>query len=125
MIVREFANDRSDATISAVLPDCADEPPTAWDFMSGAARGFAPPKNDPDTLLLWAGVSVYDQRLYARYRAVERPRLGRFIAEIHIPGDAPVRIERTGRSHGHYTVWGEPEILLGYVTDVRPAVEGR
>jgi hypothetical protein len=101
------------------------DPPTAWDFMSGAARGFPPPNDDPNTLRLWEGVSLYDQRRYARYRATERPRLGRFIAEVHIPVDAPIRIERTGRSHGHYTAWGDPEILLGYVTEVRPAVEER
>jgi hypothetical protein len=100
-------------------------PPTAWDFTSGAGRGFAPPNDDPDTLRLWEGVSVYDQRRYARYRANERPRLGRFIAELRVPMDAPIRIERTGRSHGHYTVWGDAESLLGYVVDVRPADENQ
>ena len=100
-------------------------PPTAWDFMSGAARGFAPPGDDPNTLRLWEGISFFDQRRYARYRATERPQLGRFIAELQIPVDAPIRIERTGRSHGHYTAWGDPGTLLDYVTEVRPVVEIR
>ena len=98
----------------------ADPPPVA-DLTSAAALGKLPPDDDPETLRLWDGISVYDTVLRAMAKSRRYPWLGRFIAGIEIPDEAPVRIERTTKSRGHYTVWAEPEQLLAYVAEVLPA----
>jgi hypothetical protein len=48
------------------------------------------------------------------------PNLGTHIAVLHIPDDAPVRVERT-RGPGHFTVWADPAVLLSYVIAVTAA----
>jgi hypothetical protein len=99
------------------------DPPTAWDFMSNMARGFPPPSEDVEIVRLWTGISVYDQRRYARKVALRAPRLGAFVAELSIPDDAAIRSERMTKSHGHYTLWGDLAAILACVVDVRPASE--
>ena len=96
------------------------DPPTGWDFMSNEARGFRPPSRDPETVRLWAGISVYDQRRYARKVAQRAPRLGAFLAELRIPETGAIDFERTTKSHGHYTLWGDPARMLTCVVDVKP-----
>ncbi|MGH2560337.1 MAG: hypothetical protein ACRDJH_14845 [Thermomicrobiales bacterium] len=96
------------------------DPPTAWDFTSNAAKGLPVRRGDPTTRRLWEGVSVYDQRRYARRMALRAPHLGHFLAELHLPADAPILAERTTKSHGHYTLWGDPAFLLGCVVDIMP-----
>jgi hypothetical protein len=46
------------------------------------------------------------------------PYLGLFIAELRVPMNGPITWERTTRSFGHYTFWGDPDTLLACVTDV-------
>jgi len=42
--------------------------------------------------------------------------LGTHLAELIIPEEATIRIERTfAKQPGHHTVWGNPDELLGYV----------
>lgn len=49
------------------------------------------------------------------------PWLGVFIAVLAIPDDdETITFERTGKSRVHYTFWGEPSKLLGYVVRVVP-----
>jgi len=43
------------------------------------------------------------------------PRLGAYVARLEIP--AGVRVEPT-LWLGHYTVWADPDDLLGWVTEV-------
>lgn len=43
-----------------------------------------------------------------------------FIAVIVLPDGCNIRYERTGKTRGHHTVWGDPEELLGYVSHVEP-----
>ena len=93
-------------------------PPTRFDFTSHAERGKRARDDSPETLRLWAGISVYDTRRRARKTALMFPSLGPFIAELLIPMNGPIVWERTTRSFGHYTLWGEPDVLLACVTDV-------
>jgi hypothetical protein len=67
------------------------------------------------------GISLYNTIQQARNLAARTPNLGGgFIAEFRIPDDAPVTIERTGIQRGHHTLWGSPDVLLGYVSRVFP-----
>lgn len=92
-------------------------PPADWDFLWFAALGRAlPPGVRPERLC--EGISMFDSEERARRTARARPHIGRFIARVELPADAPVAVERTGSSGGHYTVWGEAAALRGYVRAV-------
>lgn len=95
-------------------------PPTDEQFASLEAQGRSPPPDDPDAAHRWDGISAYDSAKAARRLAQNRSRLGRFVAELRIPEAAPVRCEKTG-GPGHYTRWGEADMLLGCVVSVTPA----
>lgn len=41
-----------------------------------------------------------------------------YLAEIELPDGCSIRCEQTGRKVTHYTIWGEPEVLLTYVRHV-------
>lgn len=100
----------------------ATDPPTLDDFTANQAKGKAPPNDDPLTLWVWDGISVYATYAQARRKARDFPRLGRYISKLEIPEGAPLRVERTfRRSPGHHTVWGEPATLLRYLVAVVPA----
>jgi hypothetical protein len=93
--------------------------PTIADFTSNQARGLPAP-DDPDRRRLWDGLSCYNTETQARRNALKRPSLGRYIAELQIPEDGPVRYERTPVSAGHHTLWGDAVVLLRYVASVSP-----
>lgn len=95
-------------------------PPTREDMLSYQALGIPLRVSAPETLRESRGISLYNTLQQARSQAVrlQRPE-HRFIAELQIPGDAPVTIERTGR-RGHQTLWGSPDGILGYITRVGP-----
>jgi hypothetical protein len=98
-------------------------PPSVADFLSDKARGKARP-TDPARRDLYEGLSVYATLAQAWRKARDLPVLGGYVAELRIPDDALVRVERTLRSsRGHHTLWGEPEDLLRFVVAVF-AVEG-
>ncbi len=98
------------------------DPPTPRDFVSNAAIGRPlPPDAGAETVRLWDGLSSYDRESRARARGKGMPWLGgAFIAELDIPAQATIRVERTTKSKGHYTIWGDPLILLGCVARVVP-----
>ena len=52
----------------------------------------------------WRGVSHYVTLVGAQTRARLSPHLGAYVALVHIPGDAPVRVEQAGRDPDHYNV---------------------
>lgn len=97
-------------------------PPTLDDFRSYEELGI-PFKYRPsvEARRRWSGLSMEDDWEDLASTARERPSIGRFIAELHIPADMRVTIEQTGRPH-HFTVWGEARELLGTVTAVIPVV---
>ena len=92
-------------------------PAIRWDFMSNQARGqrpMGPERADPD---LYGGLSLWDTPT-ACWGIIGRfPHTGTAVAEVVIPDGAPVRIAKT-RGPGHYTVWGDPDLLLGCVARI-------
>jgi hypothetical protein len=91
------------------------DPPSVADFLSEASRGVER-RVRPEYERLRSGVSVFDTEDRARQRATKWPWLGGYIAELDLPEDGGrIRYERTTDSRGHYTIWGQPEDLLGRV----------
>ncbi|MDQ3308127.1 MAG: hypothetical protein M3499_07210 [Actinomycetota bacterium] len=99
----------------------AHNPPTREDVLSYQELGIALTRRDPEALRLAAGISLYNTFQQARNQARRLPPAQRgFIAELRIPFDAPVTIERSTSTRGHYTLWGSPDGILGYVARVVP-----
>lgn len=92
------------------------------DLLSYVELGLPLLDDSAETRRLAEGISVNATLTQARNRARAIPSLRdlHFVAELSIPDDAPIKIERTGRTRGHYTLWGDPDVLLGYVTSVLP-----
>ena len=94
-------------------------PPALGDFLSDKAQGRLP--RSETHRRLWDGISVYATEQQARRKVQDYPFLGSFIAQLEIPDQASVRIERTlRRSRGHHTLWGDPAYLLRCVVSVIP-----
>jgi hypothetical protein len=75
----------------------------------------------PEALRRSRGISLYNTLEQARKLGAGPPWHGSgFIAELRIPDDAHAMIERTGRQRGHYTLWGAPDVILGFITQVVP-----
>ncbi len=96
------------------------DPPGIEDFESHQQRGVELRDLRPETARLHSGVSMYRTLSLARRVARKRPPwMGAgHIARVTIPLDEDVRVERTTRSEGHYTVWCEASRLLSWVDDV-------
>jgi hypothetical protein len=110
--------------------------PTLTDFLSDQARG-RPKPIDPDKERYWYGFSVFATGTQARRKARGVPMLGTAIAELDIPEaalerpqgdlfarDPPIYVERSLKSSGHYTMWGNPSALLKRVQSVVPVDPG-
>lgn len=96
-------------------------PPTLRDFLSYKELGIGLVRKDDETVRLSTGISVYRTEAQARRTARRRSfRDSFFIAEIRIPADAEVRIERTKKSAGHYTLWADPDMIGSWVVRVFP-----
>ena len=98
-------------------------PPADADFLSDKARGLPPRNDEPLTLHVWDGISVYQTLAQARRKARDYPFLGQFIAELNLDTDLPrIRIEKTfGR--GHHTLWGTAAALRRSVIAITPVAE--
>jgi hypothetical protein len=99
------------------------DPPTLDDFTSDEAQGIPAIDDDPERIRLRGGVSMYGTENQARRKAVDYPHLGRYIAVLDVPGEGPLRIERTTRSRGHHTLWGDPRAILACLVAVIPVSE--
>lgn len=95
-------------------------PATHWDLLSSARRGRKLRQRTPELDRLFAGLSVFETKEQACQQARTYPKLGRYVAEIDIPLDAPVECERTTRTAGHWTIWASPGYLLGRIVTVSP-----
>jgi hypothetical protein len=94
------------------------DPSTLWDFTSNEARRRRPRRPlDSEGRRLWRGLSHFDAIAAARGAARHTPVLGASMAEVEIPDGADLEVEQSGRA-GHYTIWGSPARLLGYVRRV-------
>jgi hypothetical protein len=101
------------------------DPPTWEDMLSYHDLGIPLRVITPEALRRSRGISLYNTLLQARKLGAGPPWHGSgFIAELRIPDNAPLTIERTGRQRGHYTLWGSPDDILGYITRVVPIRSG-
>ncbi len=94
-------------------------PPVREDFLSDRDVGKTIPRR-PAFVRLWEGLSVFEALDQARQKAMEFPMQGAFIAALAIPSDGRITYERTGKTEGHYTLWGNADDLLKCVTSVQP-----
>lgn len=91
-------------------------PPTRTDFLSAKAEGKKPRPAQISDPLLYVGISVFES--VAAIEAVrQRTPLVGSIVELRIPDDAPIGVHKT-RGPGHWTLVGDPDILLGCVTRI-------
>jgi hypothetical protein len=95
-------------------------PPTLRDFLSNVAKRRRPHRTDPETLRLWAGISVFDTEESAHDQALRVPAIGGYIAAIRFRASDPVQCERTGRDPHHHTLWADAVYLLEHVISVVP-----
>jgi hypothetical protein len=85
-----------------------DRIPTIEDFYSYRELGI-PTLDDPRTLRLAEGISVYETFAQAATQAQKYPALGQFIAELELPDDdSTITITPSGARSGHRTIWVEP-----------------
>ena len=90
----------------------------SWaDFLSNLVRDQPPRGPELADPLEWAGISVFDDLEVARQRARDVPVLGRYVAELRIPGDAPVLIRPSVGEH-HWTLVGGAGVLFRCVVRV-------
>jgi hypothetical protein len=94
------------------------DPPTIRDFLSNAEAGKRLRAEAGETEEQWRGLSGFDSLTAAQAMLRRVPRFPlRLVALLELPDDAPVRSRKTF-GPGHYTLWGEPELLLGAVVAV-------
>lgn len=91
--------------------------PDQSDFASHQSLGKIVLNPTPEKLRHAQGVSVFRTEDLARRKALRFPGLGRYIAELRVSRDGPIRWERTG-GRGHFTLWAEPDRLLAAVVAV-------
>jgi hypothetical protein len=99
------------------------DPPTLDDFASDEALGIPAIGHDPERLRLRGGISAYGTENQARRKARDYPHLGRHIAVLDVLDVGLLRVERTTRSRGHHTLWGDPEAILACVVAIRSVPE--
>ena len=90
--------------------------PSWSDFLSNMVRDQPPRDVEVADPLEWAGLSGFDNLEEARERAT-RFQLGRCVAELRIPDDAPVII-RPSVGPRHWSILGGAGLLLGCVVRV-------
>ena len=108
----------SDAEARVLFRIAKTNPPTNADFMSGKARGKQLLDSGEEKRRLWEGISVYATEAQARRTARKYPRIGTHIAALRVPGQGPIKWERTTGQPGHYTLWGDPEDLARCIVSV-------
>lgn len=86
--------------------------PGPKDFRSDRDRGRPHPDDEP--WIEHAGLSVFDAARVAVDVVVRFPV---FVAEFAVPSAAQCSIAKTGPPN-HYTVWGDPELLVAAVTKI-------
>ena len=94
------------------------DPPDPGAFRSHAERGDRPPIGiSPQSLNAWDGVSVFETREQAARHATKFSHLGRYIAELRIPDDAPISRD-SADERGHFNLRATGAVISKYVTRV-------
>ena len=71
------------------------------------------------------GVSVYDDFDAACAVAAKIDfGPGSYLARITRPSDHDLEVVQTGRNQHHYTIYADPEVLLGFVDGVAGRIPG-
>lgn len=100
------------------------DPPTVRDFLSNEARRRRPRDDAPETLRLWSGLSMYSSEGAAHRTARTFPRIGGFLGRVDLEEGDDVQIEKT-LGPDHFTIWGDPSLLLSRVAAVVPVERSR
>lgn len=95
----------------------ANRPAKLMDFESQFDLGNTLLNPTPERVEMWRGISIFATLQQAMNLIRRFPAKGSFIAVLELDDDL-VRIERTGATRGHFTVWAEREVLLASVVDV-------
>jgi hypothetical protein len=101
---------------------------TEQDFLSNRRKGKKPRHTEITNPAEHDAVSFWDTREKVEHWARQFPEaVGRYVAELHIPADAPLRLAQEG-DPGHWNAYdyGEPAAFLPYVQAVhavRPATD--
>jgi hypothetical protein len=93
-------------------------PPMATDLPSDREAGRQ--QSEAALLRLWDGRSVFDSEEGARRMAQRFPVIGSFIAMLDIREGTEIQAERTLRTPGHHTLWGDTDDILKCVVSVVP-----
>src|SRR6185437_12369500 len=99
-----------------------NNPPARDDFLSYERLGKPMPRSE-EQIRRWRGVSTFETPDQARRIAANNPGQGAFIAVVAIPADGRITYERTGKTTGHYTLWGDPDEMVRCVISVMPVRE--
>ena len=96
--------------------------PMVADFLSHVDRNVVVRVDYAEIRRLASGVSKFCTLGRARRTELKRPPwFGRgYIARVIIPIGGGVVIERTTKTAGHYTIWGDAHALLSFVDEVEP-----
>src|SRR5437762_12975806 len=90
----------------------------AWsDFLSNQVMDQPPRDKEIADPFEWSSLSVFETRAQAE-DVTRTYLLGRFVAQLDIPDDAPVVLRADPDLPGHWTVLDGPGVLLRYVTRV-------
>lgn len=88
--------------------------PRLRDFQSGREREL--PRAPNQNFLDYVGISVFGSEAAALENAAKFPKL---VAEVVLPSGQGFSIARTFADiDEHYSVWGDPEALLGQIIEV-------
>lgn len=92
---------------------------TPEDFFSNRRKGLKPRPIEKRNPKEYEAVSLWDALDKMREVCLRWPKIGSYIAELHIPEDAPIELKQEG-DPGHWNAWGEPEAFLQHITVVHP-----
>jgi hypothetical protein len=92
---------------------------TPEDFFSNQRKGLKPRPIERQNPREYEALSHWDTLEKMRHVCRTWPKIGNYIAELHIPENGPIELKQEG-DPGHWNAWGEPEAFLQYVTTVHP-----
>jgi hypothetical protein len=106
-------------TVRSFFRSVKRNPTSREEFLSNAAKGKKPRNPTPEVVRRWDGISAFTTFDAALANARIWPRLGRFIAELHIADSSPITFApHPPPGEEHVTLWGDPDVLFGTVVDI-------